>query len=108
MNRSALIWYADEMPVKIWSDEDYGKRVVERQPVQRGARICVIDVEPGCPGMAHRTDTLAYVICSSDEIDMELDDGASVHVNAGGVMVQQGTNHSWDNIYKEPCRLAIV
>ena len=108
MNCSTLIWYADQMPVEIWSDEDFGKRVVERQPVERGARICVIDFEPGCPGMMHRTDTLDYVVCLSGEIDMELDDGASVHMNAGDVMVQQGTNHSWVNNGQTTCRLGFV
>ena len=108
MNCSTLIWYADEMPVQVWSDEDYGKRIVERQPVERGARICVIDFEPGCPRMMHRTDTLDYVICLSGEIEMGIDYGKSVTLNKGEVMVQQDTNYSWDNIHREPCRLAIV
>ena len=81
-NVSTLIWYADEMPIEIWSDEDYGQRIVDRQPVPRGTRICMIDFYPGNPPMMHRTDTLDYVICMSGEIDMELDDGAMVHMNA--------------------------
>jgi quercetin dioxygenase-like cupin family protein len=108
LNCSTLIWYTDEMPAEIWSDEDYGARTVERQPVPRGARICVIDFLPGCPGMMHRTDTLDYVVCLSGEIDMELDEGASVHMRAGDVMVQQGTNHSWVNNGSETCRLGFV
>jgi len=108
MNVSTLIWYTDEMPVEIWSEEDYGDRTVERQPVPRGARVAVIDFHPGCPGMMHRTDTVDYVVCLSGEIDMELDDGASVHMKEGDVMVQQGTNHSWVNNGTETCRLGFV
>lgn len=108
MNVSTLIWYADEMPVEIWSDEDYGQRIVQREPEPRGARICMIDFLPGGPGMMHRTDTLDYVICLSGEIDMDMDDGVSVHMKAGDVMVQQGTNHSWVNRGTVTCRLGFV
>jgi uncharacterized cupin superfamily protein len=107
-NVSTLIWYADEMPIEIWSDEDYGQRIVDRQPLPRGTRICVIDFYPGNPGMMHRTDTLDYVVCLSGEIDMELDDGAMAHMKAGDMMVQQATNHSWINRGTETARLGFV
>ena len=107
-NVSTLIWYADQMPIDIWSDEDYGARIVDRQPVPRGTRVCMIDFYPGNPGMMHRTDTLDYVICLSGEIDMELDDGATVQMKAGDLMVQQGTNHSWLNRGSETARLGFV
>jgi quercetin dioxygenase-like cupin family protein len=56
----------------------------------------------------HRTDTVDYVLCMAGGIDMELDDGATVHMNAGDVMVQQGTNHSWINNGPGPCRIAFA
>ena len=108
MNVSTLIWYADQMPAEIWSSEDFGERVVDRQPVSRGTRICVIDFLPGGPGMMHRTDTVDYVICLSGEIDMELDEDELVHMKEGDVMVQQGTNHSWINRGTETARLGFV
>ncbi|MBT5051180.1 MAG: cupin domain-containing protein [Rhodospirillaceae bacterium] len=107
-NVSTLIWYADEMPMEIWSDEDYGARIVDRQPVPRGTRICMIDFHPGNPGMMHRTDTLDYVVCLAGEIDMELDDGAITHMKAGDMMVQQATNHSWINRGTQTARLGFV
>src|SRR5690606_11934870 len=107
-NVSTLIWYADQMPVEIWSDEDYGARIVDRQPVPRGTRVCVIDFHPGNPGTMHRTDTVDYVVCLAGEIDMDLDDGATVHMKAGDVMVQQATNHSWLNRGSETARLGFV
>ena len=44
--------------------------------------------------MMHRTDTLDYVVCLSGEIDMELDDGDTVQMKAGDLMVQQGTSEA--------------
>jgi uncharacterized cupin superfamily protein len=41
------------------------------------------------------------------EIDMLMDD-TEVHVKAGDVLVQQGTNHAWVNRGKEPCRIAFI
>lgn len=55
----------------------------------------------------HRTRSLDYAIVLSGEIDMLLDDG-ELHLNAGDVIVQQGTNHAWVNRGKETCRIAFV
>jgi hypothetical protein len=38
---------------------------------------------------------------------MWLDDSA-VHLKAGDILVQQGTNHAWVNRGTEPCRIAFV
>jgi mannose-6-phosphate isomerase-like protein (cupin superfamily) len=62
--------------------------------------------EPSHPFM-HRTCSVDYAIVLSGEIDMLLDD-SSVHVKAGDVIVQQGTNHAWVNRSGAPCRIAFV
>jgi len=41
------------------------------------------------------------------EIDMLLDDG-EVHLAAGDVLVQQGTNHAWVNRGTRACVIAFV
>ena len=41
------------------------------------------------------------------EIDMLLDD-SEVHLKAGDILVQQGTNHAWVNRGSEVCRIAFV
>ena len=61
---------------------------------------------PRDPGM-HRTRTLDYAVIVSGEIDMLLDD-SEVHLKAGDVVVQQGTNHAWVNRSDAPCRVAFV
>ena len=58
------------------------------------------------PGM-HRTRSVDYAIVLEGEIDMLLDEG-EVHLQAGDVLVQQGTNHAWVNRGAAPCRIAFV
>jgi uncharacterized cupin superfamily protein len=41
------------------------------------------------------------------EIDMLLDD-SEVHMKAGDIMVQQGTNHAWVNNSGKNCRICFV
>ena len=105
---STLIWSSDEAPAEIWGTEDYGARIIGTQPPANGSRFCVIDFPAGAPGRMLRTDTVDYVVCLKGKIDMDMDHGRSVHMKAGEVMVQQGTNHSWINNGVEPCRIAFV
>jgi len=107
-NMSTLIWGSDRTPAEIWSAEDFGLRANEIEPPPRGSWFRAIDYPPGMPGRMHRTDTVDYVICMAGEIDMELDDGLTVRMRAGDVMVQNGTNHSWINNGDRPCRIAFV
>jgi uncharacterized cupin superfamily protein len=55
----------------------------------------------------HRTRTLDYAIVLKGEIDLLLDD-SEVHLRAGDVIVQQGTNHAWLNRGSRTCRVAFV
>jgi uncharacterized cupin superfamily protein len=55
----------------------------------------------------HRTRSVDYAIVLEGEIDMLMDD-TEVHVQAGDVLVQQGTNHAWVNNGTRPCRIAFV
>lgn len=55
----------------------------------------------------HRTDSLDYAVIVSGEIYMLLDD-SEVHLKAGDVVVQRGTNHAWSNRGTEPCVIAFI
>ena len=57
--------------------------------------------------LMHRTRSIDYAIVMSGEIDMLLDD-TEVHLGAGDVLVQQGTDHAWVNRGREICRIAFV
>jgi mannose-6-phosphate isomerase-like protein (cupin superfamily) len=57
--------------------------------------------------LMHRTETVDFAIVLSGEITMMLDD-EDVHLVAGDVVVQCGTNHAWSNRSKEPCVMAFI
>jgi mannose-6-phosphate isomerase-like protein (cupin superfamily) len=59
-------------------------------------------MEPDNPGM-HTTDTVDYDIIISGELWLELDDGATVHLQPGDIVIQNGTRHAWRNRGSEPC-----
>src|SRR5262250_1907496 len=105
-----LIWSTDGTPADIAvgeSIEDLGARILGTAPPANGTRFAVIDFPPGNSGRMHRTETIDYVIVIAGEIDMDMDD-STVHLRAGDVMVQRGTNHAWVNRGTVPARLAFV
>lgn len=55
----------------------------------------------------HRTETIDYAVVLSGEIVLLLDD-EDVHLKAGDVVIQRGTNHAWSNRSSEPCRMLYV
>ena len=109
-NVSTLIWCTEGTPadIAIGEDvEDMGARKLGTAPPPGGSRVAVIDFPPGNKPAMHRTETIDYVFVLSGEIDMDMDD-STVHMKAGDVMVQRGTNHSWVNRSNAPARLAFV
>lgn len=105
---STLMWSTDRTPTDILGGDDEGARILGSAPPPNGSRFTMMQFFPGNAGHLHRTDTLDYVICLSGEIDMVVDDGKSVTLHAGDVVIQRGTNHAWINRGTEPCRLAVV
>jgi len=57
--------------------------------------------------MMHRTETIDYAVILSGEITMVLDD-QDVHLKAGDVVVQCGTNHAWSNRSDAVCEVLFV
>ncbi len=56
---------------------------------------------------SHRTETLDYALILSGEITMIHDDG-ELHLTAGDVVIQCGTNHAWSNRSDAPCEVMFV
>ena len=56
----------------------------------------------------HRTPSVDYAIVMDGELEMLVDDGVSVTVKKGDVIVQQGTNHAWINRSGSPARVAFI
>ncbi len=55
----------------------------------------------------HRTETVDYAVVLEGEVDMLLDD-EEVHLEAGDVVIQRGTNHAWSNRSGKPVKMLYV
>ena len=55
----------------------------------------------------HRTETIDYAVVLEGEITMMLDD-SEVHLKAGDVVIQRGTNHAWSNRSGKPTKMLYV
>ena len=130
---STLLWVTEESPANIASNADRADRVSPVGPPARGSILRVVDFPPsgdtsgisheavlkemgvshgghGKPArhpFMHRTRSVDYALVLEGEIDMLLDD-SEVKMQAGDIMVQQGTNHAWVNTSKSNCRIAFV
>jgi mannose-6-phosphate isomerase-like protein (cupin superfamily) len=107
VNEVTVIWTTEGFPVDNDGDEDGGTRDTGiTHP--NGTVFRIVSFGPGNPDMNHRTDSIDYAVVISGEIDMELDDGVSVHLKAGDTLVQRGTIHNWKNRGTEPCLIAFI
>ena len=131
---SRLVWVTDQTPADISGTADRAAVNIGIGPPPRGSVFRIIDIPPTPPEidgldkdflhqqigdhapkkglpprhpLMHRTLTIDYAIIMQGEVDMLLDD-TEVHLKAGDVVVQQGTNHAWVNRGTEPCRIAFV
>ena len=132
---STLLWVTDSTPADISGFADAAERDIGIPPPPEGSTFRVVEfppekqvgralsheemvkemglaapaekgVKPRHPAM-HRTESIDYAIVLSGEIDMLLDD-SEVHLRAGDVVVQRGTNHAWVNRGNDPCRIAFI
>ena len=55
----------------------------------------------------HRTETVDYAVVLEGEVVMLLDD-EEVHLRAGDVVIQRGTNHAWSNRSDKPVKMLYV
>ena len=131
---STLLWTTDSTPAT-YSNADRGALTIGTAPPAGGTVLRVVTFPPEDPAAApvdqhavaaemglahdgggrraprppfmHATDSVDYAIVLDGEIDMLLDEGA-VHLRAGDILVQQGTNHAWVNRSGRPCSIAFV
>jgi quercetin dioxygenase-like cupin family protein len=132
---TALLWVTDETPADMSGHKDTAERAIGVPPPPNGSILRVVDFLPvtgevkgdnaamakemgidvkvtgkgkhiNHPFM-HRTKSIDYAIVLEGEIDMLLDD-TEVHLKAGDILVQQGTNHAWVNKSGKVCRICFV
>ena len=91
---------------------DFPPAAPSSQPIDHHAMLVGMGIDPATQGYArhqntHRTRSIDYAIVLEGEIDMLMDD-SEVHVKAGDVLIQQGTNHAWVNNSGKNCRVAFI
>jgi quercetin dioxygenase-like cupin family protein len=52
---------------------------------------------PGLPSPMHRTHSIDYGVVISGQLELTLDGGETVLLEAGDIVVQRSTNHLWRN-----------
>jgi hypothetical protein len=63
--------------------------------------------EADAPGM-HTSPTIDYAVVTHGELVLELDDGVTVPLTAGDIVVQNGTRHAWRNPTDTPATIFVV
>ncbi|HUZ74162.1 MAG TPA: cupin domain-containing protein [Stellaceae bacterium] len=104
---SCVIWSTEKFPSDNADETDGATRNVATS-TPNGTVFRVVEYEPGVAPRMHRTDSLDYAIVIAGELEMELDDGVTVHLKAGDVVVQRGTVHNWINRGPQNCVIAYV
>jgi quercetin dioxygenase-like cupin family protein len=104
---SCVLWSTKGFPIDNDGFKDPTAGVLTTT-VDTGTVFRVVRYEPGVSPRNHRTDSIDYAVVMSGEIDLELDDGVTVHLKAGDLLVQRGTIHNWVNCGKEDCLIAFV
>src|SRR5712671_207299 len=103
----ANIWSTVGFPVDNGGAAD-GAKEITATTRDNGTVFRVIEYGPGVAPRNHRTNSIDYAVVLSGEIDMELDDGVTVHLRRGDALVQRGTIHNWVNRGTQPCVIAFV
>jgi quercetin dioxygenase-like cupin family protein len=106
-HQSCVVWSTGEFPADVSGDGDGGAREVGTTD-PNGTVFRIVEYQPGVAPRNHRTESIDYAAVLSGEIDMELDDGVTVHLRQGDVLVQRGTIHNWVNRGTQPCVIAFV
>lgn len=83
--------------------EDMDAALAETERLTPGMTGAVTDNE----GM-HFTDSVDFLIVMQGEVQLELDSGDSTLLKAGDCIVQNGTNHAWQNRHPDETCLIFV
>ena len=106
-HQSCVVWSTGEFPADLSGDGDGGAREVGTTD-PNGTVFRIVEYQPGVAPRNHRTESIDYAVVLSGEIDMQLDEGVTVHLRQGDALVQRGTLHNWVNRGTQPCVIAFV
>jgi mannose-6-phosphate isomerase-like protein (cupin superfamily) len=122
---NCAVWARDDPPV--FPDDGAAPVVRDGFPPVGGCRFGVMNIaaggtaqldrwvvenhgdgaDPAQPGM-HRTPSLDLIVVLEGEIVMQLDGGAEVVLRPNEFVVQNGTNHRWENRGDSDAMIAVA
>jgi hypothetical protein len=82
-------------PSSVFSAPSFDREAARKEALSRLPGLAD-HFEKDDPAM-HKTNTVDYAIVWDGEIWLELDDGKTIHLERGDVVVQNGTRHAWRN-----------
>ena len=104
----ATIWATESVPADLNDPRD-GREISTGLTLEQGSVIRVVDMFPGEESPMHRTSSIDYGIVLEGEVELELDDGVTKTIGAGGIIIQRGTVHLWRNPSADQiCRIVFV
>lgn len=81
-------------------------------PAAGETRFRVVTIEPtksfDLSTALHRADLVEYLVVLSGRIHLVLPSGDPVELSVGDYVVQEGTEHAWNNPYSKPCTIAVI
>ena len=104
----ATIWATETVPADLNDPRD-GCEISTGLTLEQGSVIRIVDMFPGEESPMHRTRSIDYGIVLEGEVELELDDGVTKTIGAGGIIIQRGTVHLWRNPSADQiCRIVFV
>lgn len=136
--QTTLVWASPEVPQLPHDGSDPALTTASMLPSPYGSRVILVRFPPDSvmarsdfdaeaagreslqflPGLAesfdpdgsgmHRTATVDYDVIVSGELWLELDDGEFRQLQAGDIVIQNGTRHAWRNRSEHPAVMLAV
>jgi mannose-6-phosphate isomerase-like protein (cupin superfamily) len=109
------IWSTNASPAPLSAAEvEPTHELLELAAKSHGTVIRILDFLPGFSKetsgtrpFVHRTESVDYGVVLEGEMVLLLDD-SEVHLKAGDVVIQRGTDHAWENRSDRPARMAFI
>lgn len=87
-------------PGSVFADPSFDAEAAQKEALVR-LRGLADHFEKEDAGM-HKTNTVDYSVVYDGQMWLELDDGETLHLRRGDVVVQNGTRHAWRNKGAKP------
>lgn len=93
-------------PDAVYADPDFDPEAAGKEQFEAIPGLAE-HFEPDAPGM-HTTETVDYAIVVEGAPTLELDDGETIALKPGNVVIQNGTRHAWRNSGTGAATIAFV